>query len=150
MNKTTNSNIKDSNLELDKQICHSLYCASNALVRAYRPLLEPLELTYPQYLVMMSLWQFNDVSVKQLSQHTRLDSGTLTPLLKRLELKSLVLRKHSTLDERQKVISLTSAGKKLKQHAEKVPEQMVCKTKMTRKDALLLKKLCELLVEDLS
>jgi DNA-binding MarR family transcriptional regulator len=142
--------VSTSALDLDKQICHALYSASNAMVRAYRPMLEPLGLTYPQYVTMMSLWQHNNVSIKQLSLHTRLDSGTLTPLLKRLEAKGLLLRKHSLEDERQKVISLTKAGLHLKKQAGKVPEQLVAKTSMQEKDALKLKQLCEKLLEDLA
>jgi DNA-binding MarR family transcriptional regulator len=142
--------VTDSKLELDKQICHSLYSASNALVRAYRPLLQPLDLTYPQYLVMMSLWQYNDVSIRQLSEHCLLDSGTLTPLLKRLEGKGLLHRMHSKSDERQKVISLSERGHQLKAQAETVPEQMACNIKQGRERALELKALCESLLLDLS
>jgi len=140
--------VTTSLLDLDKQICHALYSASNAMVRAYRPMLEPLGLTYPQYVTMMSLWQHNNVSIKQLSLHTRLDSGTLTPLLKRLEVKGLLLRKHSLEDERQKVISLTKSGQQLKKQASKVPEQLLVKTSMQEKEALKLKQLCEQLLED--
>ena len=111
-------------------------------------MLEPLGLTYPQYVTMMSLWQHDSVSIKQLSLHTRLDSGTLTPLLKRLEAKGLLLRKHSLEDERQKVISLTKSGLQLKKQAAKVPEQLVAKTSMQEKEALKLKQLCEKLLED--
>ncbi len=81
---------KPSVLDLDRQICHSLYSAANALVRAYRPLLERLDLTYPQYLVMMSLWQQDGVSISDLARHTRFDAGTLTPLLRRLQKKGLI------------------------------------------------------------
>jgi len=142
--------VTGSNLELDKQICHSLYSASNALVRAYRPLLSPLDLTYPQYLVMMSLWQYNEVSIRQLSEHCLLDSGTLTPLLKRLEGKGLLHRQHSTADERQKVISLSERGQLLKVRAESIPEQMACNSQLDRERALQLKALCEALLLDLS
>jgi MarR family transcriptional regulator, organic hydroperoxide resistance regulator len=139
-----------SDLDLDKQICHSLYSAANALVRAYRPLLEPIGLTYPQYVVMMSLWQNDAVSVKQLSEHTRLDSGTLTPLLKRLESKGALQRLHSQRDERQKVIVLTEQGQALKQQAAKIPQSMACNASMVKKDAALLKQLCDQLIKDLS
>lgn len=135
-------------LNLDLQVCHSLYSATNALVRAYRPLLEPLGLTYPQYLVMLSLWQQDGVSVKHLSEHTRFDSGTLTPILKRLEKQQLLVRAVSEEDERQKRISLTREGKKLKKQAEKIPEKIFCSMteETSQKDvenAKKLKQLCE-------
>ncbi|MGH1471965.1 MAG: MarR family winged helix-turn-helix transcriptional regulator [Cellvibrionaceae bacterium] len=146
-------------LDLDVQVCHSLYSATNALIRAYRPLLEPLGLTYPQYVVMMSLWQKEGVSVKALSEHTRLDSGTLTPILKRLEKQQLLTRKIFEGDERQKRICLSSKGKKLKEKAESIPEKIACitsshsekagveeKTGIAEKDlknAKKLKHLCE-------
>ncbi len=130
-------------LKLDLQICHSLYSASNALIRAYRPLLEPLGLTYPQYIVMLSLWEKDGISVKALSEHTRLDSGTLTPILKRLENQGLLNRRIADFDERQKVIELTKKGIRLKEKAERVPEQMVCSAYVDLKKAVELKKLCE-------
>ncbi|MDN5369670.1 MAG: MarR family transcriptional regulator, organic hydroperoxide resistance regulator, partial [Shewanella sp.] len=86
------SPLPENPLCLDDQVCFSLYSAANAMVRAYRPYLEQLQLTYPQYLVMMVLWERNGISVKLLGEQLHLDSGTLTPLLKRLELKGLVCR----------------------------------------------------------
>ncbi|WP_460225360.1 MarR family winged helix-turn-helix transcriptional regulator [Aurantivibrio infirmus] len=147
-----------SMLNLDLQVCHSLYSATNALIRAYRPLLEPLGLTYPQYIVMLSLWQNDGVNIKTLSTHTRLDSGTLTPILKRLEKQRLLSRKIYDGDERQKRIVLTTEGKKLKRRAEKIPAKLSCitapDTKLTglsdeetrqqqAKNAETLKQLCE-------
>ncbi len=129
--------------DLDVQICHSLYSATNALIRAYRPLLEPLGLTYPQYVVMMSLWQHDGVSVKHLSAHTRLDSGTLSPILKRLEGNGLLSREYDKSDERQKNIALTAAGKKLKTAAKKVPEQIAAVAKGVVEKGRQLKKMCE-------
>lgn len=130
-------------LNLDLQLCHAIYSSANALVRAYRPLLEPLGLTYPQYLVMLSLWQREGVNIRQLAEHTRFDAGTLTPILKRLEAKGLLARKASTVDERQKQILLTTAGKKLKAKAETVPEQMACAYLTDLEKARQLKQLCE-------
>ncbi len=138
-----------SMLKLDLQVCHSLYSASNALIRAYRPLLEPLGLTYPQYLVMLSLWERDGVSVKALSQHTRLDSGTLTPILKRLQNQGLLNRDVSEQDERQKKIVLTEKGQALRHEAEKIPEVMACSIHTDLKKAIELKKLCEELVKKL-
>ena len=137
----------DSPLDLDRQICHALYSASNALVRAYRPLLEPLDLTYPQYVVMMSLWQRDGVSITDLGKHTRFDAGTLTPMLKRLQGKGLIDARPSPEDERSKLISLTLAGKNLRKKAEAVPAELSCTVDMPREEALQLKALCEQLNE---
>lgn len=136
-------------LNLDLQICHSLYSSANALVRAYRPLLEPLGLTYPQYLVMLSLWQEDGVNIKHLSTHTRLDAGTLTPILKRLEGKELLRRESSAEDERQKRIVLTAEGRKLKRKAAKVPETMACLYLKDLEKARKLKQLCDELYQTL-
>lgn len=137
-------------LKLDNQICHSLYSAANALVRAYRPLLEPLGLTYPQYLVMLSLWERDGISVKTLSEHTRLDKATLTSLLKRLEGKGLLTRALDADDERQKHIALTPAGRRLRRRAERVPEALAGSVGMKPEDAVALKGLCELLHRQLT
>lgn len=130
-------------LRLENQICHSLYSTANALVRAYRPLLEPLGLTYPQYLVMMSLWERDGVSVTALGEHTRLDKATLTSLLKRMEQKGLLTREAAPDDERKKRICLTSKGRKLVRRAEGVPMALAESIGMSLEDALTLKSLCE-------
>ncbi|WP_127554929.1 MarR family winged helix-turn-helix transcriptional regulator [Saccharospirillum alexandrii] len=136
-------------LKLTNQICHALYSATNALIRAYRPLLEPLDLTYPQYLVMLSLWEEDSVPIRNLVHHTRLDSGTLTPILKRLEQKGLLIRGRAATDERSKTITLTDAGLALKQQAADVPAALVCQTDMTADQALELKALAETLYQQL-
>ena len=97
----------NSQLLFDKQICFPLYSAANAMVRAYRPLLAELDITYLQYMVLMVLWQESSLNVRELGQRLTLDSGTLTPLLKRLDSKGLVERKRSIEDERVRVISIT-------------------------------------------
>jgi MarR family transcriptional regulator, organic hydroperoxide resistance regulator len=141
--------MKNPHQLLDNQVCHSLYSATNALIRAYRPLLEPLGLTYPQYLVMLSLWERDGVSISALGQHTRLDGGTLTPLLRRLEQKGLLTRKQAAGDERQKVISLTPRGRKLQKAAASVPVELASRGGMSLADAQQLKALCEHLFETL-
>jgi DNA-binding MarR family transcriptional regulator len=141
---------KPSILDLDRQICHSLYSASNALVRAYRPLLEKLDLTYPQYVVMMSLWQQDAVSISDLARHTRFDAGTLTPILRRLQKKGLIDSEVAEFDERRRVITVTGKGRSLKHSAEKVPGQIACTVDMPVEEALELKTLCEKLVSRLS
>jgi DNA-binding MarR family transcriptional regulator len=137
-------------LKLTNQICHSLYSATNALIRAYRPLLEPLDLTYPQYLVMLALWEEEDVPIRHLVSHTRLDSGTLTPILKRLEQKALLVRGRADTDERRKAIRLTETGRALKTQAANVPATLLCQTEMTADQALELKALAEMLYQQLS
>ena len=138
-----------SKLLLQNQVCHSLYSAANALVRAYRPLLSELDLTYPQYLVMLSLWEKDQVTVKHLAEHTRFDSATLTPILKRLEGKGWVARLRSTEDERRRVITLTKEGKELIQSAKSIPDNLSCSIDMSLDEALMLKKLAEKLYQQL-
>jgi DNA-binding MarR family transcriptional regulator len=112
---------------LDEQLCFALYSASRALTPAYAPLLEPLGLTYPQYLVLLVLWERDGVPVKQLGERLALDSGTLTPLLKRLAAQGLVERRRGEDDERVVRIHLTSAGRALRSRARKVPMELACR-----------------------
>ncbi len=114
-------------LQLDAQLCFPLYAASNLLTRLYRPLLDELGLTYPQYLVMLVLWEQAPASVGELSARLHLDSGTLTPLLKRLEAAGLVRRQRSAEDERRVEVSLTPKGQALKKRALGVPGAMGCR-----------------------
>jgi DNA-binding MarR family transcriptional regulator len=114
-------------LKLDAQLCFPLYAASNLLTRLYRPLLEELGLTYPQYLVMLVLWERRSASVGELSTALYLDSGTLTPLLKRLEANGLVRRERSVEDERRVEVSLTREGEALKKQAIEVPGALACR-----------------------
>ena len=107
-------------LQLDNQLCFALYSASLAMTKLYKPLLDPLGLTYPQYLVMLVLWEHETLSVSDLGERLFLDSGTLTPLLKRMEAADLVQRTRSARDERRVDITLTPAGRKLKAGATKV------------------------------
>lgn len=130
-------------LRFDRQICYPLYSAANAIVRAYRPLLDELGLTYLQYMVLMLLWEQSPLSVKELGQRLSLDSGTLTPLLKRLEGKGLVTRKRSEADERVRVISITAEGLDMKRRAQDVPEQIACRVGLPREKGAELKALCE-------
>lgn len=130
-------------LALENQVCFALYSATNAVVRAYRPLLDELSLTYPQYLVMMVLWKEPGISVKTLGEKLHLDSGTLTPLLKRLETKQLVIRNRSKEDERVRVLQLTPQGLALKQQANQIPQLMRCKVGATADELQQLKLLSE-------
>ncbi len=111
----------DQALQLDHQLCFALYSASLAMTKLYKPLLEPLGLTYPQYLAMLVLWERDGLTVSELGERLRLDSGTLTPLLKRLEASGLVERNRAVEDERRVHVALTPAGRKLKARARRIP-----------------------------
>lgn len=112
---------RDNPLLLDHQLCFALYAASRAMTAAYRPLLEPLGLTYPQYLALLVLWEQDGLTVRELGRRLQLDSGTLTPLLKRLQQAGLVLRERRRSDEREVEIRLTPAGRVLRAKAEAIP-----------------------------
>jgi DNA-binding MarR family transcriptional regulator len=108
--------------ELDDQMCFALYAASRAVTALYRPVLEALGLTYPQYLVMLALWQHGEVPVKELGRVLHLDYGTLTPMLKRLEANGLLRRERRVDDERSVLIAPTAAGMALRERARRLPE----------------------------
>ena len=112
-------------LLLDRQLCYALYAASLAMTKLYKPLLDPLNLTYPQYLVMLVLWEGDDRTVTELGERLALDSGTLTPLLKRLQVQGLLARQRDADDERRVRITLTAAGRALRTRAATVPPQLL-------------------------
>jgi MarR family transcriptional regulator, organic hydroperoxide resistance regulator len=116
-------------LRLDNQLCFALYSTSLAMTKVYKPLLDGLGLTYPQYLVMLLLWEQDEVTVSALGERLYLDSGTLTPLLKRMQASGWLTRTRSTQDERRVLISLTDAGRQLKAKAAKVPGCVVSATR---------------------
>jgi DNA-binding MarR family transcriptional regulator len=113
-------------LELDAQLCFALYSTSLAMTKTYKPLLEKVGLTYPQYLSMLVLWESDALTVKQMAERLNLDSATMTPLLKRLEAQGLVKRVRSTEDERQVHINLTDAGRALKKSIRDIPGEIYC------------------------
>ena len=115
----------DQLLRLDNQICFAIYSTAHAFNRVYKPLLDRLGLTYPQYLAMLVIWERDGIPVKEIGERLFLDSGTLTPLLKRLEQAGLVKRTRSTEDERQVLIALTSSGQALKDKARAVPSSIL-------------------------
>jgi DNA-binding MarR family transcriptional regulator len=119
-------------LALDNQLCFALYSASLAMTKTYKPYLDKIGLTYPQYLVMLVLWQQDDVLVKAIGERLYLDSGTLTPLLKRLEASSLIARTRDDADERQVRITLTKEGRALKRKAQCIPQQILCASGQTQ------------------
>jgi DNA-binding MarR family transcriptional regulator len=114
-------NKSDAMLQLDNQLCFALYSTSLAMTKIYKPLLDELGLTYPQYLAMLVLWEKDGLMVSELGQRLYLDSGTLTPLLKRLEAAGFITRIRAVEDERRVHITLTSSGRKLKAKAAKIP-----------------------------
>lgn len=142
----------DTAMLLDNQLCFALYAASLAMTKAYRPLLAEIGLTYPQYIVMLALWQSDRVSVSDLSTRVVLDSGTLTPLLKRMEQAGWLVRSRDKTDERRVMVSLTPSGRALYKKAVKVRSQVACATtlspdagqRLTRVLAGLRQSLCAL------
>ena len=109
---------------LDQQLCFALYSTSLAMTKIYKPLLAPLGLTYPQYLAMLVLWERDGLTVGELGERLFLDSGTLTPLLKRMEASGWLQRERATDDERRVIVSLTAEGRALRQKAKRVPLQL--------------------------
>ncbi|MBD3645686.1 MAG: MarR family transcriptional regulator [Alcanivorax sp.] len=126
-------------LKLDLQVCFALYSAQLAMSKVYRKLLKELGLTYPQYLVMMVLWEQDRLSVSEIGERLFLDSATLTPLLKRLESMGLVLRKRSRPDERHVEVTLTESGRALRQQAETVPEAVLCASQCSPEELVHLR-----------
>jgi DNA-binding MarR family transcriptional regulator len=124
MNKSTSTKAKSPpscQLDLDEQLCFAVYSTMLGINKVYRGLLKKLGLTYPQYLVMLVLWERDGLTVSEIGERLFLDSPTLTPLLKRLEASSLVVRERSSADERQVIVSLTGVGRRLRERALDVP-----------------------------
>jgi DNA-binding MarR family transcriptional regulator len=128
----------DDLLKLDHQLCFALYSASLAMTKLYKPLLEELGLTYPQYLVMLVLWEQDGLMVSELGERLYLDSGTLTPLLKRLATAGLVLRNRAVQDERRVHVTLTPAGRQLKARAAKIPGCIISAAQCALPDLMAL------------
>ncbi|ASV07506.1 MarR family winged helix-turn-helix transcriptional regulator [Leptospira interrogans] len=127
-------------LFLENQVCFPLYACSRALTAIYRPILEELGITYPQYLVLLILWKEDGCSVKEIGKKLYLDSGTLTPLLKRLEDSEFVIRRRSIEDERSVEIYLSAKGKKLRDKAVCVPSKLIESLEIDKKSLIDLKK----------
>ncbi|MFG3618388.1 MarR family winged helix-turn-helix transcriptional regulator [Nocardia sp. NPDC047654] len=136
-------------LTLDEQLCFPLYAASRAMTAVYRPKLERLGLTYPQYLVMLALWERDERSVGDVCQALDLDSGTLSPLLKRLEAAGLVERRRSAADERRVDIRLTERGRALRAEAGDIPAQMAEASGLSMDDVIALRGVLHRLTEAL-
>ena len=138
------------NLKLDHQLCFALYAATHSLTRAYRVSLEPLGITYTQYLVMLVLWENDGISVGKIAQRLELDSATLTPMLKRLEVAGFVTRVRNSKDERIVEIKLTDTGKQLQHEIAHVQHGVACQTGLSESDFNQLKDSLHRLVETMS
>ena len=125
-------------LKIENQLCFPLYACAKEMVRKYKPFLDELDLTYTQYIAMMILWERRETNVKELGKCLYLDSGTLTPLLKKLEGKGFIDRTRSTEDERNVIIRMTEEGERLKDRAVAVPEQMGKCINLSPEEALQL------------
>jgi len=123
MNDSTNP-LCNPLLKLDNQLCFSVYALSRLITKAYQPLLDTLGVTYPQYLVLLLLWEHESLTVKELGEKLLLDSGTLTPLLKRMEQRGWLSRRRATHDERSVIITLQPAGRALEQQAQEIPTKL--------------------------
>lgn len=125
-------------LKLENQLCFPLYACSREIVKRYKPFLDEIDLTYTQYIAMMVLWEKTCVNVKELGQDLYLDSGTLTPLLKKLESKGLLSRMRSEKDERNLLVTITDKGEKLKEKAVEIPMQIASCTNLTAEEGMQL------------
>ncbi|SMF60150.1 MarR family winged helix-turn-helix transcriptional regulator [Pseudobacteriovorax antillogorgiicola] len=134
------------NLKLDRQLCFLLYASSKGMVQAYKPFLGKLGITYPQYLVMLVLWEEDNIPLKQLGSRLFLDSGTLTPMLKRLASQGFLIKERSVDDEREIRIRLTEQGQKLKDAAKDIPVNMSCELELTEDYIEQLKELLKAFV----
>ncbi len=127
------------NLKLDRQLCFALYAATHAITRTYRILLEDHGLTYPQYLVMLVLWEKDSISVSTIASKLELDSGTLTPMLKKLEVAGLLSRKRNKQDERIVIVMLTDKGNQLQHQIANIQKSVACQTGLSNDDFVTLR-----------
>lgn len=137
---------KYENLKLDNQLCFSLYAASREVIKVYKPLLDKYGLTYTQYIVMLVVWEHEKITVKEMGQKLHLDSGTLTPVLKKLFSMELINKYRDVNDDRVVIVELTQKGKELKDEILEVPEQMYCKFDGNIEEAIELKKMLDKLL----
>lgn len=139
-------------LRLDNQLCFPLYACSKEIIKRYKPFLDELDLTYTQYITMMVLWERKEMNVKELGEHLYLDSGTLTPLLKKLEAKGYITRQRMKTDERNVLIQITQAGEYLKEDAVHIPGEMSQCVNLEPQEAkvlyILLRKILKQLKEE--
>ena len=130
---------KYDSIKLDNQVCFSLYAASREIIKLYKPFLDKFNLTYTQYVAMLVLWEDEKSTVKDIGKRLHLDSGTLTPLLKKIESMGLIKRYRDVSDDRVVVVELTEKGRELKEEVLDVPHEMACKINIPREDLIELK-----------
>lgn len=139
---------KYDSLKIENQLCFPLYACSRTIIKQYTPFLEAIDLTYTQYITMMVLWEKKELNVKSLGESLYLDSGTLTPLLKKLEKKGLIERRRSTEDERNLIVSITEEGEALREKALSVPEHVASCIRLEPDEAAALYKLLYKLLDE--
>ena len=136
-------------LKLENQLCFPLYAAARKITAAYTPILKPLEMTYTQYIVMMVMWEEKELNVKELGDKLFLDSGTLTPVLKKLEAKGYVTRERSKIDERTLIVTLTESGKELREKAVDIPVGMRGCLKLSDEEMVQLRTMLNKILSDM-
>lgn len=140
----------EDHLQIKNQVCFPLYALSREIIGAYRPFLDALEFTYPQYLVLMVLWESEPLSVNSIGDRLHLDSGTLSPLLKKMEAKNLIFRKRKTEDERIVEIFLTEKGREIKADAAAIPGKLMYQLKVTEEEIIQLKEISNKILNRIS
>lgn len=143
-----NNNEEYDALKLENQLCFPLYACSKEIIRAYKPFLDEIDLTYTQYITMMVLWEKKEMNVKTLGENLYLDSGTLTPVLKKLEAKGLLKRTRSKADERNLLVSITKEGEALKEKAKDVPKKIGNCVKLQADEAKELYRLLHIIIDN--
>ncbi len=141
-------NVQPEALLLKNQLCFPLYACARDMVKKYKPYLDEIGLTYTQYITMMVLWEQHSVTAKELGQRLYLDSGTLTPLLKRMEAKGLLTRQRDPVDERSLRVTITDAGEAMKERALDIPYQMAKHVKLTKEETETLYKLLYVMLKN--
>lgn len=136
-------------LDIDNQLCFALYASSKAVIKSYKPLLDELGITYTQYITLLVLWKEDNITVKELGKKLYLDSGTLTPVLKRLESMDIIQRIRASQDERNVYVKLTDKGISMKDKASKIPEKMFCNTGLSLNEVSDLREKLKFLLNNL-
>ena len=137
-------------LLLERQLCFPLYACSKEIIRRYKPMLDELDLTYTQYITMMAMWEHSEMNVKELGKCLFLDSGTLTPVLKKLEAKGYIHRRRSRTDERNLSVTITEEGMKLRDRALAVPTQMACCVDLSPEEGMMMHSLLHKILNNLN
>lgn len=140
---------KYESIKLDNQVCFSLYAASREIIKLYKPFLDKFNLTYTQYIAMLVLWEDEKSTVKDIGKRLHLDSGTLTPLLKKIESMGLITRYRDVNDDRVVIVELTEKGRLLKDDVTEVPREVACKINMPVDNVMELKKYLDELLKSL-